>query len=286
MAESQWFGSSENDATSWAEIGEVLSSAAVAAGEGIVAGASAIGAGVISAKDFLKKVWNASDVNMHKVAIVGGALLNGTNAVTNIHRFGAIGNALTNAVAVLGSATDLLTSAGASGMSIANSVYEELNAVLDELKNPNIEGIPIHADKEVESQDIEVAQNLLIQENVGNKDYTIDNAVPKLKTWQISGYLMANPYTNPLDGHLMIKPGLVMQRKVLQWYIDSRMPVVFKTHDNRFFRVLITHMDTSYNVQALNALSINLTLTEFVVYSVGASSLSLILAEAGSASTE
>lgn len=205
----------------------------------------------------------ANNPPIHQAAIVLGALLNGTNAVTNQHRFGKIGAAMTSVVAFLGSATSFITNAGGLMTSFNDTVARELNAVLDELKNPNIEGIPIHADQELENSSSDVNQKMYIRESADNKDYRIDNTVPKLRTWTVRGYLMSNPYIIPLESKLVIKPSLIAQRELLQWFKDSRKPVWFKTHDNRFFKVLINMIESQYSVQSLNSLSVNLQLTEF-----------------------
>lgn len=206
----------------------------------------------------------------HKANIVLGATLLGTNAVTGIHRFGTLGQLTRNIIAGIGAIeTTLLL----SNTNIGTEVYREMNAILDELKDPNIGGIPIHAESEVESQDCEVQQHLLIQQSQENKSYKADNSVPKPKTWTIQGYLMAA--RDSLDSVLTIKPSLMLQRQLLQHYIDLRMPVVFKTHDNRFYTVLVTHMDTQYTIQGLNALRISITLTEFNTMVISANDISM-----------
>lgn len=206
----------------------------------------------------------------HQLAIVTGALLNGTNTVTNQHRFGYIGQGMTNLVAGIGAVENAITNLGGdlsdlgAGFSRFNSAaVREMNAVLDELKNPNIEGIPIHADNELETSTNDVAQKLYIRETSASKEYAMDNSVPKPKTWTIRGYLMSNPYGTPLESQLIIKPTLLAQRKLLQWFMDSRRPVWYKTHDNRFYKVLVTMFESQYTVQSLNSLSVNIQLTEF-----------------------
>jgi len=199
----------------------------------------------------------------HQLAIVTGALLNGTNTVTNQHRFGYIGQGMTNLVAGIGAVENAITNFGGGLSSINSSAVREMNAVLDELKNPNIEGIPIHADSELETSSNDVAQKLYIRETSASKEYAMDNSVPKPKTWTIRGHLMSNPRGTPLESKLIIKPTLLAQRELLQWFMDSRRPVWYKTHDNRFYRVLITMFESQYTVQSLNSLSVNIQLTEF-----------------------
>lgn len=216
------------------------------------------------ASTWLKTVFTAPQ--LHKSAIVAGALLQGTNAVTNVHRYGKIGSALNNVIATVGSFTDdILTFGGAGG--VADKVLNEMNAILDELKNPNIGGIPIHADGEVENYDNDVSQNLYINQSSAWKEYRMDNVTPKPKTWQIRGYLKT-AIPNALEAGLIIKPSLLAQRALLEHYAETRMPVVFKTHDNRFYTVVITHFDTAYTVQAIDALMCNISLQEFNVLEV------------------
>lgn len=222
----------------------------------------------------------------HVLNITLGALLNGTNAVTGVHSIkGSIGDFRNSIVAGIGAVGDVLTTVTTFGLLNRESI-EAINAIADELKNPNLAGIPIHADTERESQDITVAKNLYIRESSARKEFVIDNTVPQLRTWRVSGYLLSNPSLYPYVASLLIKPDLMLQRLKLQDYIDSRLPVLFKTHDNRFYKVLISHMDTEYTIQGTNALKIDLTLTEFRVLESNYSNLDAKVANPGSAGVQ
>lgn len=216
---------------------------------------------------------------IHQAACVLGGILTGTNSVTGIHRFGNIGKGVDTLVATIGAAANILTSIQGSLDSFNSAAAKEINAVLDELKNPNIEGIPIHADTEIETSEVEVSQKLLIYEVDSNKDYRVDSSVPKPRTWNIRGYLMSNARTVPMEAQLVIKPSLIAQRKLLQWFIDSRRPVMFKTHDNRFYTCLITHFDSQYTVQSLNSLAVNISLQEFKVMQVNNGNLNTLMSK-------
>lgn len=226
---------------------------------------------------WLESIYNNPPI--HQAACVLGGLLNGTDTVTGIHRFGNIGKGVSAVIASFGSAANLLVSLGGSLDSFNAAVAKEINAVFDELKNPNVEGIPIHADSEVENSDVEVSQKLLIYEVDSNKDYRVDSSVPKPRTWSIKGYLMSNPRLVPNESQLVIKPSLIAQRQLLQWFVDSRRPVMFKTHDNRFYTCLITHFDSQYTVQALNALAVNISLQEFKVMQVNQGNLNVLMSK-------
>lgn len=222
----------------------------------------------------------------HVLNITLGALLNGTNAVTGVHSIkGSIGDFRNSIVAGIGAVGDVLASGTPVGLLKRESI-KAINAIADELKNPNLAGIPIHADTERESQDITVAKNLYIRESSARKEFVIDNTVPQLRTWRVSGYLLSNPSIYPDVASLLIKPDLMLQRLKLQDYIDSRLPVLFKTHDNRFYKVLISHMDTEYTIQGTNALKIDLTLTEFRVLEANYSNLDAKVSNPGSAGVQ
>jgi hypothetical protein len=199
---------------------------------------------------------------IHWANIGLGGYLMGSNAVTGIHRFsGGAGTARNTMVQylTLGLADFLPSLYSNSG--VAREVANAMNAIADELKDPNIEGIPIHAIKETDSRDIDISTNVVIRATSANKDYQIDNAVPQLKQWQINGYLTS--FQDGLDPFLVIKPGLLVQKALLDAYAKSRRPVWFKTHDNHFEKVLIKHIDSAYDPQYLNGLAVNITLVEF-----------------------
>lgn len=224
-----------------------------------------------------------SKPSAHVLNITLGALLNGTNAVTKINVVGgSLGDFRNSIVAGIGAVGEYLSDA-TSFSKISYETASAINAIADELKNPNLAGIPIHADVEKESQDITVAKNLYIRESSARKEFVVDNTVPQLRTWRIAGYLLSNPAVYPSNAALLIKPDLMLQRNKLQQYIDSRLPILFKTHDNRFYKVLISHMDTEYTVQGTNALKIDLTLTEFRVLEANYENLDAKVANPGSA---
>lgn len=207
---------------------------------------------------------------LHKANIVLGAILNGSNAVTGVYQQGGYSSFIESKIIFgINVAEDVLEAIGSFGLtsipSVKNAIVQEINAIADELKNPNIDGVPIHATQEVEASDITVAKKVMIDEVGSNKLQLMDNAVPQLRTWKIRGHIASSPIT---DDGLIIKPSLIAQRAILQAYADARRPVLFKTHDNRFFKVLIEHFETGYNVNYLNALDVSIDLVEFRALSI------------------
>lgn len=141
-------------------------------------------------------------------------------------------------------------------------VADVMNAIFEVMSLPNIEGIPIHAESESVSRDTDVSETMIIAQNDNGKDWLTDNAVPRPREWQINGYLSS--ISGVLDAYFAIKPTIVLQAELLDIYAKSRRPVWFKTHDNRFYRVLISRIQTSYDPTFQNAIKVQLTLREFI----------------------
>lgn len=211
---------------------------------------------------------------LHWANIARGGYLLGTNAVTNMHR--GAGHKIAAIFLTFGM-SELLSNIG--GSSAFKAAAEIANAITDELKDPNIEGIPIHAVKETGSRDIDIQSHMVIAQMSAMKEYIIDNAVPQPKQWQINGYITAIP--SGIDPYLVIKPSMIIQDQLLDMYAKSRKPVWFKTHDNRFHLVLIKHYDSAYDPQYLNGMAVNITLTEFKVMETSAVTLPAITALKG-----
>lgn len=242
----------------------------------------------IQKEDIKKKIETAVDAwfdtvltlpSLHWANITLGGVLGGSNAVSGIHRFASVGNARRYLAAYLtiGSTEILSAMLGANGapQKVLLETARVVNAITDELKDPNLEGIPIHASSEQDSRDITVDTHTVIVQTASNKNIIVDNAVPQLKQWQVKGYLTSLP--EGIDPYLVIKPSLKAQKLLLDVYATSRRPLWFKTHDNSFEKVLITHIETAYDTNALNAVSINLVLTEFRVMETASTTLAAIL---------
>lgn len=140
-----------------------------------------------------------------------------------------------------------------------NTNYEGL------LMMPNIEGVPISTSAVDTSREIEISEQQLIVQNEGQKQYWTDNAVPRLRTWTIEGYITS---TLKIDQQFLIKPSLDMQVEFLDVCAKSRKPVLFKDDRGEFHWIQInnfnTHMDATYS----NAVKVQLVLKEFNPYRV------------------
>lgn len=130
---------------------------------------------------------------------------------------------------------------------------------------PNISGVPISVVSYNESREVEVSESMVIVQSQGTKKYWTDNAVPRLKEWNIEGYLTSN---SDLDIGFRIKPTLTWQAYFLDTCAKSRRPVMFKTSRGSFVKVQITNLslveDPTYN----NAIKITVSLKEYNPYTI------------------
>lgn len=147
---------------------------------------------------------------------------------------------------------------------VSAAAAELVNAAASVFTDPNIEGIPIKAEFQRTSRDIDVSMQMLVSQgegDAGGKDWVTDNAAPRPRQWTIRGYLQS--LSNIVDGYFIVKPTLLLQLSLLDGYAASRRPVWFKAHYSLFYRVLIEHFDFEFDPKAQNAVTVNLTLLEY-----------------------
>lgn len=146
------------------------------------------------------------------------------------------------------------------------SLVPTASSLIDEaLAQPNIAGIPISSSKVETNREIEVSESMVIVQSTKNRTYWTDNAVPRLKEWQIEGYLTV---MTALDDGCLIKPSLQWQAYYLDVCAKSRRPVLFKTNRGEFVQVQITSFHTIEEASYNNAIQVSLSLKEYNPYTI------------------
>lgn len=146
------------------------------------------------------------------------------------------------------------------------SVTNPLSSLISKaLAEPNVAGIPISAAKVETNRDIEVSESMVIVQSTKSRKYWTDNAVPRLKEWNIDGYLTV---TSPLDSGCLIKPSLQWQAYYLDVCAKSRRPVMFKTNRGEFVKVQITNLHTMEEASYNNVIQVTMSLKEYNPYIV------------------
>lgn len=153
---------------------------------------------------------------------------------------------------------DLLSVAIAS--EISPKVARTMNDIAATLADPNIEGIPIRTSKLGSEREVEVGECLVIVQSANKKEYTTDNAAPKLREWQIEGVLTS---ISGGDHRLLIKPSLLNQIKYLDAVELSRRPVWFKDNMCLFHQVHITRFHHDWDPDATNGVRVSISLKEY-----------------------
>lgn len=159
---------------------------------------------------------------------------------------------------------------------ISSKAAEVINKAYEYVRDPNISGIVIHSSSEKCERSVDVSERAVLstidagtesQNTAVTKSYAIDNAAPKLREWTYDGYLVS---TSIFASSLVVKDDLLLKSMLLDFYAKSRKPVMLKTSDMRFYKVLITNYSYEYTPEATNALHVQVTLKEFVVTDVTA----------------
>lgn len=133
------------------------------------------------------------------------------------------------------------------------------------LAEPNIAGVPISASRMETNREVEVSESMVIVQDSAQKKYWTDNAVPRLKEWNIEGYITS---ASALDVGCIIKPSLTWQAYYLDVCAKSRRPVMFKTNRGEFVKVQITSLKTDEDATYNNAIKVYISLKEYNPYTV------------------
>lgn len=193
--------------------------------------------------------------------------LRGKNMISSSNQF--ISTGLTDVVSALGSITGLLdialvtNSAVSSLLSIGGDEWQDLWEKACVM--PNIEGVPISTESLVTSRQADVGEQVMIVQSSKEKAYWTDNSVPRLREYQLDGYITTSL---ALDDKYLIKPSLKMQANFLDTCTTSRRPVLFKDNRGEFVFVQIMNLqmteDPSYN----NAIKVSISMREYKPYTV------------------
>ena len=157
---------------------------------------------------------------------------------------------------------DLVVGTGNSVRSLMPTATSLIN---EALAQPNIAGIPISSSKVETNREIEVSESMVIVQSTKNRTYWTDNAVPRLKEWQVEGYLTV---MTALDDGCLIKPSLQWQAYYLDVCAKSRRPVLFKTNRGEFVQVQITSFHTVEEASYNNAIQVSMMLKEYNPYTI------------------
>jgi hypothetical protein len=152
-----------------------------------------------------------------------------------------------------------------TNQALRTTVGKVATALESALAEPNIAGIPISTARIETNREIEVSESMVIVQSTKDRKYWTDNAVPRLKEWNIDGYLTS---LSPLDSGQLIKPSLQWQAYYLDVCSKSRRPLMFKTNRGEFVKVQITNLHTTEEPEYNNVIHITMTLKEYNPYIV------------------
>lgn len=159
-----------------------------------------------------------------------------------------------------------------AGSVLPDAQWEEfINKLNAAVCVPNLEGIPIFSAKMSTRRDILLSeQNIILPaDNVDagtgvgavKRGIYVDNAVPRLRTWDIQGYILS--IMPILDYRAQVKPSLLLEMDYIDAIAKSGKPVWFKTHTNEFVRAQVQGFSFEFTPEINTGVAVTLSLKEY-----------------------
>lgn len=125
-----------------------------------------------------------------------------------------------------------------------------------------LNGIPILTESVKLVHSVDIPSTMVIDETTRNKNFVTDNTAPRPRVWTVSGYLTS--LAPSIESYMIIKPTILLQRKILELAINSRDKVKIKLNTGEIIDVYIQQLSIEDNAKAMNASIINVTVSEAV----------------------
>lgn len=146
---------------------------------------------------------------------------------------------------------------------IASTSLSELSQAIKAFSTQVVlNGIPILTESVKLVHSVDIPSTMVIDETTRNKNFVTDNTAPRPRVWTVSGYLTSLAPT--IESYMIIKPTLLLQRKILELAINSRDKVKIKLNTGEIIDVYIQQLSIVDNAKAMNASIINVTVSEAV----------------------
>ena len=146
---------------------------------------------------------------------------------------------------------------------IASTSLSELSQAIKAFSTQVVlNGIPILTESVKLVHSVDIPSTMVIDETTRNKNFVTDNTAPRPRVWTVSGYLTSLAPT--IESYMVIKPTLLLQRKILELAINSRDKVKIKLNTGEIIDVYIQQLSIEDNAKAMNASIINVTVSEAV----------------------
>ena len=149
------------------------------------------------------------------------------------------------------------------GTGVTSAALNDLaRAIKDISSQVIIGGVPIETENIKMVHSVDIPTTMVIDESSKNKKFISDNTAPRPRVWTVSGYLTSLAPT--IESYMIIKPTLLLQRKILELAINSRDKVKIKLNTGEIIDVYIQQLSIEDNAKAMNASIINVTVSEAV----------------------
>ena len=123
-----------------------------------------------------------------------------------------------------------------------------------------LNGIPILTESVKLVHSVDIPSTMVIDETTRNKNFVTDNTAPRPRVWTVSGYLTSLAPT--IESYMIIKPTLLLQRKILELAINSRDKVKIKLNTGEIIDVYIQQLSFEDDAKMMNASRVSCTVME------------------------
>lgn len=148
-----------------------------------------------------------------------------------------------------------------SKKNVSSGLHKYLDMLLTQ---PMVGSVPIEAERVSLAQDVDISNTMILSQTEDRNEYLVDNVAPHPRVWSIEGYITS---TAPgIESLMLIKPTLLLQRKLLEGYAKNRAPVSFKTEYGEIVKnTLIQKLNITTEARAMNTYKVDIVLQELCV---------------------
>jgi hypothetical protein len=147
--------------------------------------------------------------------------------------------------------------------SISSLSTTALKVIMSYVNAITLAGVRLKIDKYIDTQDSEVSDQVIL-DNTGGRKRTIDNTAPKIRTWTIEGYILAEEY----EFSTFYITSVERNRQRIEDAKNTRQPIVFKVSSGKSFDVVCESFVIEKKGEYQNALPIRLVLKQWLTQTI------------------
>lgn len=147
------------------------------------------------------------------------------------------------------------------GTGVTSAALNDLaRAIKDISSQVIIGGVPIETENIKMVHSVDIPTTMVIDESSKNKKFISDNTAPRPRVWTVNGYITSLAPT--IESFMLIKPTLLLQRKILEYAINKRDKVKVKLNTGEIIDTYIQQLSFEDDAKMMNASRVSCTVME------------------------